>query len=110
MKSDTKIKNMKKLLFIFFILLMTVPLSPQTSINAYNVLGEVKASIVVQEAEEEIADIASQITVSKRVKGVNRFNLWFILDMIVACIQFLACVYRLPREDTIVDDKIRMDN
>ena len=43
-------------------------------------------------------------------KGVNTFNIWFEILIAVVCISFFANLVNLPRGDTIVTLKVRMDD
>lgn len=105
----------KRWLFRLFILLFTVSVSccvlPCEIINTYNLFGAVVSSTIIEEQKEKKAEIFAVLTKSKKdVKGINIFNLWFILAALIVLIQFALYRYKLPREDTIVTLKIRMDN
>jgi len=99
-----------RLIVLLFTLTVSVPLFPCEMVNTYGVFGEVQTSIVVNSFREEVSEIASKHTEHVRVKGTNIFNIWLLVSAGIVCIVFEMCIYRLPRDDTIVAKKVRMDN
>lgn len=104
------IRYLWQLLCLLFIISVTVPALPAGSICSYGMFGEIASSTVVEEATEEISLLSSRITVRNLRKGNHIYNPWLLLRIVVICIGLLACVYRLPKGDTLVARKIRMDD
>ena len=46
----------------------------------------------------------------KQIKGINIYNIWFEVLICVICMIYIQYMFRLPREDTIITFKVRMDN
>ncbi|MBQ7926457.1 MAG: hypothetical protein IJ335_09215 [Lachnospiraceae bacterium] len=102
----------ENLLLRLFLMLFTISMSfvvlPGGVVNAYGLFGEVTASVAQE--QEQAAEIGiKQQAHRQQVKGGNLFNPWFVLSMFVAWIVRRAHIRRLPREDTIVDLKVRMN-
>ena len=96
-----------------FILLFSISVSgsivPCGVVNIYGALGEVYSSVTI-EAEKETQLVKEVVSKARKEKGINVYNVWFILCVIVLCIAFVEYSIRLPRGDTIVTLKVRMDN
>jgi hypothetical protein len=100
-----------RLFIVFFTISVSVAVLPCGIINVYGLFGEKITSTVVVDKEQEAINIKS--TDHKKVqtaKGENIFNLWFEILIAVICISFCANLVKLPRGDTIVTLKVRMDN
>lgn len=96
-----------------FILLFSISVSaaivPCGVVNIYGALGEVYSSISI-ETEKETQFVKAEVSKAKKEKGINAYNVWFILFVTVLYIAFVEYSIRLPRGDTIVTLKVRMDN
>lgn len=101
-------------LTLFFLLLLLFTAVPAVSANIYvshGLFGEVTSQTVLEEKHNEIADIKCQVQRrTEKQKGINIFNIWFLVWISIICIIFLAHIYKRPREDTIVDQWIRMND
>lgn len=98
-----------------FILLFTVSVSvtvlPCGIINVHGLFGEIITSTVVKDKEQEIVNIKSiDHEKVQTAKGENILNVWFEILIAVVCISFCSNLVKLPRGDTIVTLKVRMDN
>ena len=97
----------------FFILLFSISVSvaiiPCGVVNVYGALGEVYSSITI-EVEKETQLVKAEVYKARKEKGINVYNVWFLLCVIVLYIAFIEYSIRLPRGDTIVTLKVRMDN
>ena len=65
------------------------------------------------EQDKEQAIISINDICHKKVqtaKGINVFNIWFELLITIVCISICANLIKLPRGDTIVTLKVRMDD
>lgn len=106
--------NKKNLLIKLFILLFGLSVSmtviPCGMVNTYGLFGEMQ-SITVTEADRAGREEIS--TVSKKChnfKGVNIYNIWFEIAAVIICLIFTLYMFRLPREETIITLKVRLDN
>ena len=97
------------LLILFFSMSVSVAIVPSGVVNVYGVLGEVYLSVTI-EAEKETQFVKDEVSTDRREKGINIYNVWFVLCVNVLYIVFVEYVLRLPRGDTIVTLKVRMDN
>lgn len=107
-------KKNKQWLLNLLILLFTVSVSvtvlPCGVIHTYGLFGEVTSSTVTDDAESGISDESQIFTRRKQVKGINIYNIWFEILIGIVCMIFVEYGLRLPRGDTIVTLKVRMDN
>lgn len=98
-----------------FLVIFTVSVSasvlPCGIINVHGLFSEVTASTVVEDKEQEVVNIKfTHYKKVQTVKGANIFNIWFEMLAAAVCISFCANLNKLPRGDTIVTLKVRMDN
>lgn len=100
-----------RLFFVLFTMSVSVTILPCGIINVHGLFGEVTTYVVVEDKEQEIVNI-KDIEHKKilTVKGINIFNIWFEILITVVCISFCANLIQLPRGDTIVTLKVRMDD
>jgi hypothetical protein len=99
------------LFLVFFTISVSVAVLPCGIINVHGLFGEEITSTVVVDKEQEAVNIKS--TDHKKVqtaKGENIINRWFEILIAIICISFCANLVKLPRGDTIVTLKVRMDN
>ena len=108
-----KMKNRRQWIIHLFIMLFTMSVSvaivPCGLVNIYGALGEVYSSVTI-EAENEAQFYKVDVSKARKVKGINVYNVCFILYVTVLYIAFVVYSIRLPRENTIVTLKVRMDN
>lgn len=97
-------------LLLLFALFATIPINSYTYVPSYGLFGELKTLIVANENTEEIAEVSSKVTVQKKQKGKTIFNLWLYFLVFVSCLRLLAHSIKLPKADTIVAKKVRMNN
>ncbi len=98
-----------------FLVLFTISVSvagiPCGIINVHGLFGEIVTSTVAEDQEQETVNIKSiDHEKAQTVKGVNIFNIWFEVLIAVVCISFCSNLVRIPRGDTIITFKVRMDN
>jgi hypothetical protein len=107
-------KNKKQWLIRLLILLFTVSVSMTVIscgiINTIGLFGEVKSSIVTEDKETEKANVRQVFVKRQQTKGKNIYNIWYEVWVCIICMIFVFYMLRLPREDTIVTLKVRMDN
>lgn len=100
-----------RLFFVLFTMSVSVAILPCGIINVHGLFGEVTTYVVVEDKEQEIVSIKDVDNIKvQTVKGINILNIWFELLIIVVCISFCANLIKLPRGDTIVTLKVRMDD
>lgn len=100
-----------RLFCVLFTLSVSAAVLPCGIINVHGLFGEVNSSIIIEDTRQEICDLESKD--HKKVqneKGVNIFNVWFEISAAVLCVSFCANLVKLPRGDTIITLKVRMDN
>ena len=106
-------KDRRQWIIRLFIMLFTISVSvaivPCGVVNVYGALGEVYSSVTI-EAEKEAQFYKEDVSKTRKVKGINVYNVWFILYVTVLYISYVEYSIRLPRGDTIVTLKVRMDN
>ena len=100
---------MIRLFILLFSISISVAIVPCGVVNIYGALGEVYSSVTI-EAEKETQLVKAEVSNARKEKGINVYNVWFILCGIILWIAFVEYSIRLPRGDTIVSLKVRMDN
>ena len=100
---------MMRLLILLFSISVSVAIMPCGVVNVYGALGEVYSSITI-EVEKETQFAKDEVSKARKVKGINVYNVWFLLCVIALYIAFIEYPIRLPRGDTIVTLKVRMDH
>jgi hypothetical protein len=100
-----------RLFLVLFTISVSVAVLPCGIINVRGLFGEEIISTVVEDKEQEVVNIKS-INHKKvqTAKGENIINRWFEILIAIICISFCANLVKLPRGDTIVTLKVRMDN
>ncbi len=90
---------------------VSVVIHPCGIINVHGLFGEVTTYVVVKDEEQEVV-IIKDVDHKKvqTIKGLNILNIWFEILIMVVCISFCANLIQLPREDTTVTLKVRMDD
>lgn len=100
-----------RLFLALFTVSVSVAIIPCGIINAYGLFGEIKAVSVTEDKDQIVANVKAYCyKETQKIKGINIFNIWFELLVSIICICFTAYMIKLPREDTIVTLKVRMDN
>ena len=100
-----------RLFFVLFIISVSVAILPYGIINVHGLFGEITAHVIVEDKEQEIISIKNaDYKKVQTANGVNILNIWFELLITVICISFCDNLIKLPRGDTIVTLKVRMDN
>lgn len=106
-------KREKHWMMCLFILLFSISVSvtivPCEVVNVYSTLGEIYSSVTI-EAEKETQLVKGEVSKARKEKGINVYNVWFVLCVMVLYISFIKYAIRLPRGDTIIALKVRMDN
>lgn len=116
-KNDIRGLNMKdkkhwllRLVIILFSVSVSVTVLPCSIVNTFGLFGEVTFTIVTDDKESEIVEESHIYKSEKPVKGINIYNIWFEVWILVICLICIVYMFRLPGGDTIVSLKVRMDN
>lgn len=98
-------------LFVLFSVSVSVAILPCGIINVHGLFGEISTCTVIEDKEQSVVNTRSIEQEKKRTaNGVNIFNIWFEFLIAVVCISLSANLENLPRGDTIVTLKVRMDD
>lgn len=98
-----------RLLILLFSVSVSVTVLPCGVINTCGLFGEVTSSTVIEDNDSVISEECQVYITKKNIKGINIFNLWFEIWIYILFFVFLEYVLRLPRRDTIVTLKVRID-
>lgn len=105
-----KKKVLLRLLLFLFTVSVSVTVIPCGIVNTPGLFGEVRSSTVTEDRGAEKAE-ASRVSVKRNlVKGPFYYNIWFEIWICIICMIFVRYMIHLPREDTIVTLKVRMDD
>lgn len=98
-------------LFVFsFTVSVTVTVIPCVIINTFGLFGEVKSSTIAQDNDSLEVLEDQDYTEYHKHKGINIINIWYELWCYIVCMIFIVYMFRLPRGNTIVTLKVRMDD
>lgn len=102
----------KQWLIRLLILLFSVSVSVFSCgvINTYGLFGEIISETVTEDKDSIIFDESQAFKNKKHIRGINIFNEWLEIWICIICFIFYAYVFGLPREDTIVTLKVRIDD
>ncbi len=105
-----KHKFIARLFIVFFTVSVSLTVLPCGIINAHGLFGEVTSSTVT-DYEEDSAFVENHIQEKRtQIPGINVYNQWFEIWVCIVLMIFIHYMYRLPRGDTIVTYKVRMDD
>jgi hypothetical protein len=79
-------------------------------IYTIGLFGEVISSTVTEDKETEKADVRQIFVKSQQTMGENIYNIWYEVWICIICLILIFYMFRLPREDTMVTLKVRMDD
>lgn len=96
---------------LLFTISISVSILPCGMINVHGLFGETITSTAAEDEEQEIVNVKSiRHENLQTAKGTNILNVWFEILIAIIWISFCANLIRLPRRDTLVISKVRMDN
>lgn len=100
-----------RLFFVLFTISVSVTIFPCGIVLVRGLFGEITTFVITKDEDQEIGIVKSRCHEKiRQTKGINNINNWFEIWMAVVYICLLANLIRLPRGDTIVTLKVRMDN
>lgn len=96
---------------ILFALSVSVTVLPCGIVNTHGLFGEITTSTVTEDKDQVTAKEKSQYYDKlQKSKGANVYNIWFALLSVIICICLISYMIKLPRGDTIVTLKVRLNN
>ena len=101
---------MKKLFIFLFSVSVSITVLPSGLLNTYGLFGEITSSTATRDEDSKISEERQVFENRKQVKGVNVYNIWFEIWLCIIYMIFSAYMLRLPRGDTIITLKVRMNN
>ena len=108
---DKKKYWVTRILFVLFSVSVSVAILPCEIINVHGLFGEITTYTVIEDKEQSIVNTRSiEHEKNRTANGVNIFNIWFEFLIAVICISLYDNLENLPRGDTIVTLKVRMDD
>lgn len=106
--------NKQKLVVRLFIFLFSVSISvtvlPCGIINTHGLFGEITSSVVTDDKDSSTNQEYNLFETKKQIKEINIYNIWFEIWTFIILVKYAQYLFRLPREDTIVSLKVRMNN
>ena len=99
-----------RLFIILFSISISVAILPCGIINAHGLFGELTSQAVAEDEDSSRYQESRVFENRKHIKGTNIYNIWFETWICIICMVFIQYMFRLPREDTIITLKVRMDN
>lgn len=110
LKKYRKDQVLLRLLISLFAVSISVAVISCGIVNTPGLFGEVRSQTVTEDKDAEMEE-ESRISVKKHlVTGVFYYNIWFEIWICILCMIFAAYMFCLPRGDTIVTWKVRMDD
>ena len=110
MLDEIKEQVLLRLLIPFFAVSISVAVIPCGIVSTLGLFGEVRSQMVTEDKDAEKAE-ESRISVKRHlVTGLFYYNSWFEIWICILCMIFAAYMFCLPRGDTIVTWKVRMDD
>jgi hypothetical protein len=99
-----------RLLILLFMVSVSTTAIPCGIINTIGLFGEVKSSAVTEDKETEIANVRYAFVKRQQTKGENIYNIWYEVWICIICMILIFYMFQLPRGDTMVTLKVRMDD
>ena len=99
-----------RLFILFFTVSVSVTVIPNVSFYSFGLFGEIKSSTVTEDNNFIEEPEKQTHTKLHKHKGINIINLWYELWCSITCLIFIMYAGKLPRGDTIITLKVRMDN
>jgi hypothetical protein len=99
-----------RLLIILFMVSVSTTAIPCGIINTIGLFGEVKSSAVTEDKETETANVRYAFVKRQHTKGENIYNIWYEVWICIICMILNFYMFQLPRGDTMVTLKVRMDD
>lgn len=103
-------KLLARIMIALFGISVSVTVLPCGLVNVHGLFGEVASTTITEDARPGREELSSILVKASVIKGANIYNVWFAM---AAMIIFLICIsymLKLPRGDTIVTLRVRMNN
>lgn len=98
-----------RICIVLFMTSVSVTVISYEMVCTYGLLGEVTCSTVISE-KSLFEELQKNVSAVKYPIKSNVYNIWFNISSIIIYLVFVAYMLRLPRKDTIVTLKVRMDD
>ena len=99
-----------RLFILFFTVSVSVTVIPYSCIYTLGLFGEIKSSTMTGDSNF-VEELAKQAYINfRKYKGIRIINIWYELWCSIVCLIFIMHTGKLPRGDTIITLKVRMDN
>ena len=99
-----------RLFILLFSASVSIAVLPSSIVNVYGLFGEITSSSVTEDKNSEIVDVRQIYKLSKLIKGINIYNIWFEVLESILCMIFIVYMLRLPKGNTIISLKVRIDD
>lgn len=99
-----------RLFIILFSISVSVTVLPCGIINIHGLFGEVTTFTVTNDEDKSYFQESHVFENRKQITGINIYNIWFEIWICIIFMIYIQYMFRLPREDTIITFKVRMDN
>ena len=99
-----------RLFIILFSASVSVAVLPCGIINTYGLFGEITSSTIMNDEDNSCFQESRVFENRQQIKGINIYNIWFDVWICVICMIFIQYRFRLPKKNTIITLKVRMDN
>lgn len=103
-------KIFTKLFILLFGLSISIAVIPCGLVNSYGLFGEVNSSVVTQTKQAGTEEVSVLSEKHSSIRGECIYNIWLEIAVIIICFILISYMLRLPRGETIVTLKVRMDN
>lgn len=97
-------------IILFFVSNFSGSFTLRELINTHGLFGEITSSTITNDDDNSSFQESRVFENRKQIKGINIYNVWFEVLICVICMIYIQYMFRLPREDTIITFKVRMDN
>lgn len=99
-----------RLFIILFSISVSVTVLPCEIVNTHGLFGEITTSTVTNDEDKSSFQESRVFEYRKHITGINIYNIWFEIWICIICMIYIQYMFRLPREDSIITFKVRMDN
>lgn len=99
-----------RLFIILFSISVSVTVLPCGIINTHGLFGEITTSTVTNDKDKSCFQESRVFENKKQIIGINIYNIWFEIWICIICMIFIQYMFRLPRGNSIITFKVRLDN
>lgn len=103
-------KIIVRLFLVLFTLSISVAVIPCGLVIVQGLFGEARSAVVTEDKQAAREEISLLSIRHRNIKGANPYNIWFEITAIILYLTYISYTVEFPREETIADLKVRMDN